>query len=138
MTKSLKNKTVLIVDDDERNIFALSNYLYSLEMNVFKAYDGKEAIELLRWETSIEIILLDMMMPLMDGYDTLKALEENGMLKKIPVIAVTARAMNGDREKCIAAGASDYISKPVDLKVCIEKMMQWINLNRDDNRIERA
>lgn len=126
MTKSLKNKTVLIVDDDERNIFALSNYLDILEMNVFKAYDGKEAIELLRRETSIEIVLLDMMMPLMDGYDMLKALEENGMLKKIPVIAVTARAMKGDREKCIAAGASDYISKPVDLKICVEKMMQWI------------
>lgn len=126
MTKSLKDKTVLIVDDDERNIFALSNYLDILEMNVFKAYDGKEAIELLRQETSIEIILLDMMMPLMDGYDTLKALKENGMLEKIPVIAVTARAMKGDREKCIAAGASDYISKPVDLKICVKKMMQWI------------
>lgn len=126
MTKSLKNKTVLIVDDDERNIFALSNYLDILEMNVFKAYDGEEAIKLLRQETSIDIILLDMMMPVMDGYDTLKALKESGMLKKIPVIAVTARAMKGDREKCIAAGASDYISKPVDLKVFVEKMMHWI------------
>lgn len=126
MTKSLKNKTVLIVDDDERNIFALSNYLDILEMNVFKAYDGEEAIKLLQQETSIEIILLDMMMPLMDGYDTLKALKENGMLKKIPVIAVTARAMKGDEEKCIAAGASDYISKPVDLKIIVEKMLHWI------------
>lgn len=126
MTESLKNKTVLIVDDDERNIFALSNYLDLLEMHVFKAYDGQEAIKLLQQETTIEIILLDMMMPLMDGYDTLKALKEKGMLKKIPVIAVTARAMKGDREKCIAAGATDYISKPVDLKIFVEKMMHLI------------
>lgn len=126
MTESLKNKTVLIVDDDDRNIFALSNYLEILEMNVFTANDGQEAIELLQQEPSIEIILLDMMMPLMDGFDMLKVLKGNVKLKKIPVIAVTARAMKGDREKCMEAGASDYISKPVDLKIAVEKMMYWL------------
>jgi CheY-like chemotaxis protein len=122
----LKNKAVLIVDDDDRNIFALTNYLEILDMNVFTAVNGEEAIELLRVESTIEIILLDMMMPVMDGFDTLKVLKTNDKLKKIPVIAVTARAMKGDQEKCLAAGASDYISKPIDLKVFVEKMMYWL------------
>jgi two-component system chemotaxis sensor kinase CheA len=126
MTMELKNKTVLIVDDDDRNIFALTNYLEILDMNVFTAGNGEEAIELLRLESNIEIILLDMMMPVMDGFDTLKVLRTNDKLRKIPVIAVTARAMKGDQEKCLAAGASDYISKPIDLKIFVEKMMYWL------------
>jgi CheY-like chemotaxis protein len=126
MTMGLKNKTVLIVDDDDRNIFALTNYLEILDMNVFTAGNGEEAIELLRLESNIEIILLDMMMPVMDGFDTLKVLRTNDKLRKIPVIAVTARAMKGDQEKCLAAGASDYISKPIDLKIFVEKMMYWL------------
>jgi two-component system, chemotaxis family, sensor kinase CheA len=126
MTMELKNKTVLIVDDDDRNIFALTNYLEILDMNVLTAGNGEEAIELLRLESNIEIILLDMMMPVMDGFDTLKVLRTNDKLRKIPVIAVTARAMKGDQEKCLAAGASDYISKPIDLKIFVEKMMYWL------------
>lgn len=130
MGQSLKNRTVLLVDDDERNIFAMSNYLQILDMKVITAYDGQEAIARLEQEPGIEIILLDMMMPLMDGYDTLRVLKGNDMLKKIPVIALTAKAMKGDREKCIDAGASDYISKPVDLKIFVEKMTYWLNIKR--------
>lgn len=118
------------MDDDERNIFAMSNYLQILDMKVITAYDGQEAIARLEQEPGIEIILLDMMMPLMDGYDTLRVLKGNDMLKKIPVIALTAKAMKGDREKCIDAGASDYISKPVDLKIFVEKMTYWLNIKR--------
>jgi CheY-like chemotaxis protein len=126
MTQTLKNKTVLIVDDDERNVFALSNYLQILEMNVLTANNGKEGMDILAQEPGIEIILLDMMMPVMDGFDMLQVIKKSSKLTEIPVIAVTAKAMKGDMEKCIAAGATDYISKPVDLKIFVEKMKHWL------------
>src|SRR5688572_21980692 len=101
----LKNKLVLIVDDEERNIFALGAYLESIDMKVVTAPHGKRALEILRVEDKISCVLLDMMMPVMDGFETLAVLKEDPSLKHIPVIAVTARAMKGDREKCIEAGA---------------------------------
>src|SRR5258708_18819847 len=110
MMEKLKNKMVLIVEDDERNIFALRSYLEALNMNVATAEDGQQAISLLQNDTKPDIILLDMMMPVMDGYETLGILKQDALLKQIPVIAVTAKAMKGDRERCIEGGAWDYVS----------------------------
>ena len=101
----LKNKMVLIVDDDDRNIFALRSYLEMLDIKVAIAKTGEEAISELQNNIKADVILLDMMMPVMDGYETLGALKQHVSFKQIPVIAVTARAMKGDREKCIEAGA---------------------------------
>lgn len=117
---------VLLVDDDSRNTFALSSYLEVLEMKVTIAENGEEAISILLNDEKPDIILLDMMMPVMDGYETLSSLKKNDLLKQIPVIAVTARAMKGDREKCIEAGAWDYISKPINLDVLADKIIKWI------------
>lgn len=126
MKNNLKNKTVLIVDDDERNRFALSSYLDMLEMNVFTASDGESALNLLKTEKSIDLILLDIMMPVMDGYEMLKKLRNDSSTRDIPVIAVTAKAMKGDDVKCFEAGATDYIPKPIDLKSFISKMEKWL------------
>lgn len=126
MKEKLKNKTVLIVDDDERNRFALSSYLDTLEMKVVTANDGVAAMNLLKSGKSIDLILLDIMMPVMDGYEMLFLLKKDRILKKIPVIAVTARAMKGDDTKCLEAGATDYIPKPIDLKKFISKMAKWL------------
>lgn len=124
MNEDLQNKNVLIVDDDERNRFALSNYLIMYGMNVTMAEDGREAIRILEEETDVDIILLDMMMPVMDGYETLEILKNTHELKNIPVIAVTAKAMKGDGVKCMKAGAWDYLPKPVDLKRCLEMIQK--------------
>lgn len=125
MNEKLKNKSVLIVDDDERNRYALSSYLDMLEMNVFTANDGESALTFLRSGNDIDIILLDIMMPIMDGYEMLRVLRSDKALKDIPVIAVTARAMKDDEMKCLEAGASDYIPKPIDLKSLLSKMIKW-------------
>ncbi len=122
----LKNKLVLIVDDEPRNTFALRSYLELLDMKISTAENGEEAIALLRDKLNPDLILLDMMMPVMDGYETLAVLKQDEALKGFPVIAVTAKAMVGDREKCMEAGAWDYISKPLDMKALVEKMNQWI------------
>lgn len=126
MKKKLKDKAVLIVDDDERNRFALSTYLDMLEMRVFTANDGVAAMNLLKSGKPIDLILLDIMMPQMDGYEMLRVLRKDVELKNIPVIAVTAKAMKGDDEKCMAAGASDYVPKPINLKSFIGKMAKWL------------
>jgi CheY-like chemotaxis protein len=120
--EEFQNVTVLIVDDDERNRFALSNYLILYGMNVIMAGDGREAICILNEEMVVDVILLDMMMPVMDGYETLEVLRSTDALKNIPVIAVTAKAMKGDDIKCMEAGAWDYMAKPVDLKMCLGKI----------------
>jgi CheY-like chemotaxis protein len=126
MKEKLKNRSVLIVDDDERNRYALSSYLDMLEMKVFTANDGQSALSLLRGGDAIDLILLDIMMPGMDGYEMLRLLRNDNELKDIPVIAVTARAMMGDEAKCLAAGASDYIPKPIDLQKFVSKMLKWL------------
>jgi two-component system chemotaxis sensor kinase CheA len=122
----LQNRTVLIVDDDERNRFALSNYLMMYGMNVAMAEDGREAIRMLEEEVIVDIILLDMMMPVLDGYETLEILKNSDRLRDIPVIAVTAKAMKGDDIKCMEAGAWDYLPKPVDLKKCLAMIRKFI------------
>lgn len=118
----MSHKIVLIVDDDERNTFALGSYLKSLNMVVDTAGNGEEAMSKLLGGVDADIILLDMMMPVMDGYETLLALKQKDLLEKIPVIAVTAKAMVGDKEKCLEAGAWDYVSKPIDMQTLIEKL----------------
>lgn len=122
----LKNKTVLIADDDVRNIFSLTKILESNEMKVLTAIDGKEALGILKENPRIDIVLMDMMMPEMDGYQTIREIRNNLGLRKIPILAVTAKAMKGDREKCIAAGASDYISKPIDVDQLVSLLRVWL------------
>jgi len=106
------NKNILLVDDDNRNIFALSAILKAKGFTVDSAGGMKEAFDYLEKQQGAGVILLDMMMPEMDGYEALSVLKNNSSFKQIPVIAVTAQAMTGDREKCMAAGADEYISKP--------------------------
>jgi len=125
-TEVLKDKTVLIADDDVRNIFSLSKALERYKMNVLTAIDGKDALNQLRENKKVDIILMDMMMPEMDGYETIQNIRKDPLLKHIPVIAVTAKAMTGEREKCISAGASDYITKPVDGDQLLSLLRVWL------------
>ncbi|TLV03245.1 response regulator [Dyadobacter luticola] len=122
----LSNKTVLIADDDVRNIFSLSKSLENYKMNVITALDGKEALTKLEENPEIDVVLLDMMMPQLDGYETARRIRENIKWRNLPVIAVTAKAMTGDREKCINAGASDYITKPVDIDQLLSLLRVWL------------
>lgn len=122
----LSDKTVLVVDDDVRNIYSLTKALEVLKMNVITAIDGKEALKALEEHPEIDVVLLDMMMPNMDGYETATHIRENKKYKTLPVIAVTAKAMTGDREKCINAGASDYITKPVDVDQLLSLLRVWL------------
>jgi len=119
MTMNRLSKTILIVDDDSKNIFALAATLRSRGFKIFTAGSAEEAMIFLQAEPTIGIVLSDMMMPGTDGYDFIRMIRQNNHLDHIPVIAVTAQAMPGDREKCIAAGASDYLSKPID----VDKLM---------------
>lgn len=122
----LSDKTVLVVDDDVRNIYSLTKALEVLKMNVITAIDGKEALKALEDHPEIDVVLLDMMMPNMDGYETATRIRDNNKYKTLPVIAVTAKAMTGDREKCINAGASDYITKPVDVDQLLSLLRVWL------------
>ena len=106
---------MLIVDDDVRNIFALTTVLEQCNLQVVHAENGKAGIEVLRRTPGIDGVVMDIMMPEMDGYETMKAIRQIPELQSLPIIAVTAKAMKGDRDKCIEAGASDCITKPVDL-----------------------
>lgn len=122
----LSDKTVLVVDDDVRNIYSLTKALEVLKMNVITAIDGKEALKALDEHPEVDVVLLDMMMPNMDGYETATRIRDNDKYKTLPVIAVTAKAMTGDREKCINAGASDYITKPVDVDQLLSLLRVWL------------
>ena len=122
----LNNKTVLVVDDDVRNIYSLTKALESLKMNVITAIDGREALRALDENPKVDVVLLDMMMPNLDGYETATLIRKQKKWKNLPVIAVTAKAMTGDREKCINAGASDYITKPVDVDQLLSLLRVWL------------
>jgi signal transduction histidine kinase/DNA-binding response OmpR family regulator/CHASE3 domain sensor protein len=126
LNQVLNGKTVLVADDDVRNIFSLSKALEKFKMNVITAIDGKEALRKLEEHPAIDVVLLDMMMPQMDGYETARRIRSEFRWKKLPVIAVTAKAMTGDREKCINAGASDYITKPVDIDQLLSLLRVWL------------
>jgi signal transduction histidine kinase/DNA-binding response OmpR family regulator/HAMP domain-containing protein len=122
----LESRRVLIIDDDVRNIFALSTVLERCHMQVVYAESGKEGIELLESTPGIDIVLMDVMMPEMDGYEAMRSIRRNERLKDLPIIAVTAKAMKGDRKKCLEAGASDYITKPVDVDRLLSLLRVWV------------
>ncbi len=127
MDNTLAGKKVLIVDDDLRNIFALSSVLERQNMEVLHAENGKSGIQVLEKNPDVEIVLMDIMMPEMDGYDTMRAIRKIARFKSLPIITLTAKAMKGDRDKCIAAGASDYITKPVDVAQLLSLMRVWLH-----------
>jgi len=129
----LSNRRILIVDDDIRNTFALVSYLETLDMNIYTAENGFDALDILQKNDQIEMVLMDIMMPVMDGYETMRKMKENRVTADIPIIAVTAKAMKGDQEKCLEAGASDYISKPVNLAALLEKMERLISVSKNSN-----
>jgi CheY-like chemotaxis protein len=122
----LKDKKILIVDDDIRNIFAMTSLLERYEMQILSAETGKTALEHLLASPDIDVVLMDIMMPDMDGYDTMRAIRKFAKFRTLPVIALTAKAMKGDREKCIDAGASDYIAKPVDSAELLSMLRLWL------------
>ena len=126
LSEILQNKTVLIADDDVRNIFSMTKALELHNMNVISAIDGVEALKKLEQNPQVNIILMDMMMPELDGYDTIVRIKNNPQHKNLPILAITAKAMKGDREKCIQAGASDYISKPVDIDQLTSLLRVWL------------
>jgi CheY-like chemotaxis protein len=126
LSEVLRGKTVLVADDDVRNIFSLTKSLETHGMRVISAMDGKEALKQLEEQERVDLVLMDMMMPEMDGYESTRKIRQIKKYSKVPIIAVTAKAMTGDREKCIAAGASDYISKPVDIDQLISLLRVWL------------
>jgi HAMP domain-containing protein/CheY-like chemotaxis protein/signal transduction histidine kinase len=123
----LVGKTVLLVDDDARNIFALSSVLERRGMHVLTATTGNEAITLVESTPDLAIVLMDIMMPEMDGYQTMQVIRENPAFRRLPIIALTAKAMKGDREKCLDAGASDYLAKPVNTEQLLSALRMWLH-----------
>jgi len=132
--KALRDKVILLVDDDMRNLYALSHVLQEKGLNVLKAEDGEKALEMLEARQDVSLVLLDIMMPVMDGYETLARIRAKPRLSRLPVIALTAKAMLEDKERCIAAGASDYLSKPVDLDRLLSKLRVWLYDQESGNR----
>jgi CheY-like chemotaxis protein len=123
---ALAGKKVLIVDDDIRNIFALTSLLESYQMEVLYAENGKEGIELLQKTPHLDLVIMDIMMPEMDGYEAIHQIRATEQFSSLPILALTAKAMKGDREKCIEAGASDYIVKPADNEQLISLLRVWL------------
>jgi CheY-like chemotaxis protein/signal transduction histidine kinase/HAMP domain-containing protein len=125
--EDLVGRTVLLVDDDPRNIFALASALERRGMNVLTATTGREAITLIEQTPSLAIVLMDIMMPEMDGYQTIGKIRQNRAYRRLPIIALTAKAMKGDREKCLEAGASDYLAKPVNTEQLLSALRMWLH-----------
>jgi CheY-like chemotaxis protein len=123
----LERKKVLLVDDDIRNIFAMTSVLERFKMEVISAENGRDAVQLLIDHGDFDVVLMDIMLPTMDGYTTIRAMRQLPEFKELPIIAVTAKAMKGDREKCIAAGASDYLCKPVDAEHLRSTLRLWLH-----------
>jgi len=122
----LAGRKVLVIDDDFRNIFALTSALEQQDMEVVYAETGRDGIDLLQARADIDIALIDVMMPELDGYDTMREIRKIDELAALPLIAVTAKAMKGDREKCMEAGASDYLAKPVDIERLLSMLRVWL------------
>jgi CheY-like chemotaxis protein len=125
---SLEGRTILITDDDTRNIYALRSALEDFKMIVLSAESGADAIGLLRSHAEIDVVLMDIMMPEMDGYETIRRIRARDEWRDLPILALTAKAMKGDREQCLAAGASEYISKPVDIDQLVALIRVWLNV----------
>ena len=125
--EDLVGRTVLLVDDDARNIFALSSVLERRGMRVLTATTGSEAIALADATPDLAIVLMDIMMPEMDGYQTMRAIRQKPDFRRLPIIALTAKAMKGDREKCMEAGASDYLAKPVNTEQLLSALRMWLH-----------
>jgi CheY-like chemotaxis protein len=122
----LRGRKILIVDDDVRNVFALTSVLETSGMEVLYAENGREGMETLRTNPGVDLVLMDIMMPEMDGYEAIRAIRDEEPFRQLPIISLTAKAMKGDREKSIAAGASDYIVKPVDTDQLLSLMRVWL------------
>ncbi|HWE51703.1 MAG TPA: HAMP domain-containing protein [Bryobacteraceae bacterium] len=127
LDETLAGRKVLVVDDDLRNIFALTSVLEQHGLHVLHAENGRDGIEILRATPGIDAVLMDIMMPEMDGYETTRAVRQLAEFRSLPIIALTAKAMKGDREKCLQAGASDYVPKPVDLEHLFSVLRVWIS-----------
>jgi len=125
--EGLVGKRVLVVDDDVRNIFALSSLLERHKMTVISATTGQEAIDMIESTEDLSLVLMDIMMPEMDGYETMRRIRSENHLRLLPIIALTAKAMKGDREKCLEAGASDYIAKPVNTEQLLSLLRMWLH-----------
>jgi CheY-like chemotaxis protein len=125
--EALDGKHVLVVDDDVRNIFALSSLLERRGMHVISASNGQEAINLIQKTPELALVLMDIMMPEMDGYETMRRIRAEPKYRRLPMIALTAKAMKGDRDKCLEAGASDYIAKPVDPEQLLQLLRIWLH-----------
>ena len=122
----LRDRLVLIVDDDARNIFALTSVLENHDMRVLSATNGRQAIDLIERTPGIDMVLMDIMMPEMDGFETMREIRKMPRFRTLPILALTAKAMKGDREKCLDAGASDYIAKPVDTNQLLSLLRVWL------------
>ena len=125
--EDLVGRAVLLVDDDARNIFALSSVLERRGMRVLTSTTGREAIQLIEATADVAIVLMDIMMPEMDGYKTMDRIRNNPKFRRLPIIALTAKAMKGDREKCLEAGASDYLAKPVNTEQLLSALRMWLH-----------
>jgi CheY-like chemotaxis protein len=125
--ENLHGRKALLVDDDARNIFALSSVLERRGMDVLTATTGREAISILKADRGISIVLMDIMMPEMDGYETIQAIRADPSVRRLPIIALTAKAMKGDRERCLEAGASDYLAKPVNTEQLLSALRIWLH-----------
>jgi CheY-like chemotaxis protein len=122
----LRDRRVLVVDDDARNIFALTSLLENHGMEVLSATNGRQAIEILKGSDNLNVVLMDIMMPEMDGYATMREIRREPRFRTLPILALTAKAMKGDREKCLEAGASDYIAKPVNTEQLLSLLRVWL------------
>ena len=125
--EALIGRKDLVVDDDVRNIFALSSVLERRGMSVLTAGTGREAIGIIESTPDLGIVLMDIMMPEMDGYETMQVIRQNPMFHRLPIIALTAKAMKGDREKCLEAGASEYLAKPVNTEQLLSALRMWLH-----------
>jgi CheY-like chemotaxis protein len=131
----LAGTKVLIVDDDIRNIFSLTSVLESHDVEVLHAEGGREGISILEQTPGVDVALIDIMMPEMDGYETMQQIRRREQLADLPLIAVTAKAMKGDRQKCLDAGASDYIAKPVDIDLLLALLRVWVARSREATQV---
>ena len=122
----LRGRKVLVVDDDARNIFALTTVLENHDMDVISATNGRQAIEIIQRTPDLSVVLMDIMMPEMDGYETMREIRKQPEFRTLPILALTAKAMKGDREKCLQAGASDYIAKPVNTEQLLSLLRVWL------------